>query len=94
MTLPAGISLVVWVYDRFLKSLVTKSAFCAQCSVFEGSFWISLLWAVSSTIFFLYVVALDTCEDIAPGSDDIPYAMFRHLGERGVAFLLALINQI
>lgn len=35
--------------------------------------------------------ALDTCGDIVPDAEDIPYAMLRHLAERSMTFLFGLI---
>ena len=38
--------------------------------------------------------ALSSCTDTAPGPDEIPYAMIRHLGAKGLAFLLDLFNRL
>ena len=41
-----------------------------------------------------FLSALSSCHDSAPGPDDIPYAMIRHLPKETQSFLLSIINRI
>ena len=38
--------------------------------------------------------ALKACDETAPGPDDVPYAMLRHLSDLGQRFLLGLYNKV